>query len=95
MNSLKELLDKIYKDIQGSDIIKEYPEYSDRKLLGYELESIALDIMPDFVSEDKKEEFIDACEKSYNEVTFKEYIPNYQSFLKEVEGEFYEELKEE
>lgn len=95
MNSLKELLDKIHKDIQSSDLIKEYPEYSDRKMIGYELESIALDIMPNYIPEDKKEEFINECEENYNETTFKKYVKDYSLFLDEVEKKFYDGLKEE
>lgn len=95
MNSLKELLDKIYKDIQDSDILKEYPEYSDRKMIGYELESIALDIIPNFILEDKKEEFIEACEENYNEITFKKYVKDYSLFLDKVEKEFYDGLNED
>ena len=93
MNSLKELIDKIYLNIQKTDLLKKYPEYTDKKMVGFELEWIALDIIPDFIPEDKKEEFIDSCEENYNESTFKKYISNYSDFLNTVESEFYKELE--
>ena len=92
MNKLKELVDKIYLDLQSSDWIKEYPELSKKRNVAENLEAIALDIMPDFVSEDDLEEFADECEKSYTETTFKKYIKNYSEFLNMVEQEFYNGL---
>ena len=38
MNSLKELIDKIYLNIQKTDLLKKYPEYTDKKMVGFELE---------------------------------------------------------
>ena len=89
MNTLKELLDKIYLDLQNSDWIKEYPDLSEKKNVADALESIALNSLQDFVSEDELDAFADESEKSYTEATFKKYISNYPEFLNNVEQEFY------
>ena len=92
MNTLKELVGKIYFDLQKSDWIKEYPDLSNKRMVADELETIALNIMPSFVDESLLEEFSKACEKSYTEPTFKKYISNYSEFLNNVEQEFYNGL---
>ena len=48
--------------------------------------------MPNFVENDKLEEFVDESEKNYKEETFKKYITNYSEFLNNVEKEFYNGL---
>ena len=92
MNSLKDLVEKIYNDIKNSDLIKEYPEFSDKNIIAYELEGIALDIMPNFIPKTEFKEFIESCEEEYKESTFKKYIANYSEFLNSVESEFYKNL---
>lgn len=92
MNTLKELFNKVYSDLQKSNWIKEYPELSEKKVLADQLEAIALNIMPAFVDEDKLEEFADASDEYYTEETFKKYIDNYSEFLDAVESEFYNGL---
>ena len=92
MNTLKELLNKVYTDLQKSDRIKEYPDLSDKKVVADELEAIALNIMSGFVDEDMFDEFANASEESYTETTFKKYITNYSEFLDNVEQEFYNGL---
>ena len=89
MNKLKELVEKIYIDLQSSDWIKEYPELSKKKNVAENLEAIALSIMPDFVAENDLDKFADECDQSYTETTFKKYIKNYSKFLNMVEQEFY------
>ena len=89
MNTLKELVNKVYNDLQQSDWINEYPELMERYVVATSIEDIALDIMPDFVEKSKLKEFVDESEKNYKEATFKKYITNYSEFLDNVEQEFY------
>lgn len=92
MNTLKELLDKVYLDLQASDWIEEYPELSEKKNVADGLEAIALNSLQDFVSEDELDAFADESEKSYTEDTFKKYVKDYSEFLSYVESEFYNSL---
>lgn len=89
MNTLKELLNKVYLDLQNSDWLKEYPDLSEKRVVADSLEAISLNIIPNFVDKDKLEEFTNKTEESYTESTFKEYISNYPEFLGSVEQEFY------
>ena len=89
MNTLKELVNKVYNDLQQSDWINEYPELMERYVVSTSIEDIALDIIPDFVEKSKLKEFVDESEKNYKEATFKKYITNYSEFLDNVEQEFY------
>lgn len=92
MNNLKELISKVYKDLQESDWVKQYPELKQKGVVSNELQDIALDIMPDFVEKSKLNDFVDESEKNYKEETFKKYITNYSDFLERVEDEFYQSL---
>ena len=92
MNTLKELLDKVYLNLQDSNWIDEYPDLSEKRVVADSLEAIALNIILNFVDEDKLEEFTDKTEESYTEPTFKKYISNYSEFLDNVEQEFYNGL---
>ncbi len=92
MNTLKELVNKIYLDLQDSDRIKEYPDLTNKKLVADELEAIALNIMPSFVAENMLDEFENASEENYSEMTFKKYITDYSEFLDNVEQQFYNGL---
>lgn len=92
MNSLKDLVTKIYNDLQKSDWIKQYPDLTEKAFVWDIIQWIALDIMPNFVENDKLEEFVDESEKNYKEETFKKYITNYSEFLNNVEKEFYNGL---
>ena len=92
MNSLKDLVKKIYIDLQQSDWINEYPELNEKYVLTSFIEDIAIDIMPNFVEKSKLKEFVDESEKNYKEETFKKYINNYTEFLGAVEQEFYNGL---
>ena len=92
MNNLKELINKVYEDLQESDWIQQYPELKQKDVVSEELQDIALDIMPNFVEKDKLEEFVEESEKNYKEETFKQYISNYSEFLEKVEEEFYKSL---
>ena len=89
MNTLKELLNKVYLDLQKSDWIKEYPDLSEKRVIAGSLEAIALNIIPDFVDEGKLEDFVNESEKNYTETIFKKYITDYSKFLDNVEQEFY------
>lgn len=89
MNSLKELLNKVYLDLQKSNWIKEYPDLSEKRVIADSLEVIALNMIPDFVEKDKLEIFVNDSEINYSEETFKKYITNYSEFLDNVEQEFY------
>jgi hypothetical protein len=89
MDSLKELLNKVYTDLQKSDWIEQYPDLSEKDIVAEAVQNIALEMMPKFVEKDKLEEFIIECEKEYKEDTFKRYINNYSEFLDNVEQEFY------
>ena len=89
MNSLKELLNKVYTDLQKSDWIEQYPDLSEKDIVAEVIQNIALEMMPKFVEKDKIEEFVIESEKEYKEETFKKYIPNYSEFLDNVEQEFY------
>ena len=92
MNTLKELIGKIYTDLQKSDWIEQYPDLREKDILAEVIQNIALELMPSFVKEGKIEEFVTECEKSYKEETFKKYIPHYPEFLDHVEQEFYNGL---
>ena len=92
MNTLKELVNKIYNDLQESDWIEEYPDLSEKGIVADILQNIALDIMPKFVEKNKLEEFVNESEKNYTETTFKKYINNYPNFLNTVEQDFYNNL---
>lgn len=92
MHSLKDLVNKIYNDLQKSDWIKQYPELTEKSTVSDILQWITLDMMPKFVEKGKLEEFVDESEKSYTETTFKKYITNYSEFLNAVEQEFYNGL---
>lgn len=92
MNTLKELVNKIYNDLQESDWIKEYPNLMDKSFVWNIIQWITLDIMPKFVEKNKLEEFVDESEKNYKEETFKKYIINYSGFLDNVEQDFYNNL---
>lgn len=92
MNTLKELVNKIYTDLQESDWIKHFPDLSKKGFIWDIIQSIALDMMPNFIEKNKLEEFVDASEKNYKEETFKKYINNYSEFLDAVEKEFYSGL---
>jgi hypothetical protein len=89
MNTLKELLNKVYLDLQKSDWLKEYPDLSEKRVVADSLEAIALNIISNFIEKDKLEEFVEESEKNYKEETFKRYITNYSEFLDNVEQEFY------
>lgn len=92
MNSLKELLNKIYSDLQQSDWIEQYPSLAEKDIIWDIIQWIALDIMPNFVDKEKLEEFVDESEKNYKEETFKKYVINYPEFLDNIEQEFYNGL---
>ena len=92
MSTLKELVNKIYTDLQKSDRIKQYPDLTEKAFIWDIIQWIALDIMPNFVHKDKLEEFVNESEKSYKEETFKKYIDDYSKFLDSVEQEFYNGL---
>ena len=92
MNSLKELIDKIYNDLQKSDWIEQYPDLSEKDIVAEIIQNITLEMMPKFVGKDKLEKFVEESEKSYKEETFKKYIDDYSKFLDSVEQEFYNGL---
>ena len=92
MNTLKELVNKIYTDLQKSDWIKKYPDLTEKGIVWDIIQWIALNIMPNFVKKNKFEEFVDESENFYKEETFKKYIDNYSEFLGNVESEFYNGL---
>lgn len=92
MNTLKELVNKIYIDLQKSDWIEQYPDLTEKSFIWDMIQNLALEMMPNFVQKSKLEEFVDASEKNYKEETFKKYIDNYSEFLDAVESEFYNGL---
>ena len=92
METLKELVNKIYTDLQESDWIKQYPDLAVKSFVGEVVQNIALNIMPKFVEKNKLEEFVNESEKNYKEETFKKYITNYSEFLDAVEQELYNSL---
>ena len=92
MQTLKELVTKVYTEFQTTDWAQEYPDLTDIHILSDTLEDIALDSITDFVPKSQLKEFIEASEQNYTEDTFKKFIPNYEEFLNSVEQEFYNEL---
>lgn len=92
MNTLKELLNKIYTELQSTDWIEQYPDLAEKDVVAEIIQNIALEIMPSFVAKDKLEEFVESSEKSYKEETFKKYISNYSDFLDNIEQDFYKGL---
>ena len=92
MNTLKELVNKIYTDLQQSDWIKQYPDLAEKDIVADIIQNIALDMIPNFVEKGRLEEFVEESEKDYKEETFKKYINNYSDFLNNVESEFYNSL---
>jgi hypothetical protein len=89
MNSLKELIYKIYNDLQKSDWVEQYPDLAEKNIVSEIIQNITLEMMPKFVDKNKLEEFVNESEKNYREDTFKKYITNYSEFLDNVEQEFY------
>lgn len=89
MNKLKDLVKVVYNNLQESEWIDEYPELKEIDVVAEIIQNIALEMMPDYVSKNKLEEFVDESEKSYNEKTFEKYVENYSNFLGDVEQEFY------
>ncbi len=92
MNSLKELIYKIYNDLQKSDWVEQYPDLAEKNIVSEIIQNITLEMMPKFVDKNKLEEFVNESEKNYREDTFKKYITNYSEFLDNVEQEFYKWL---
>lgn len=92
MDTLKELVNKIYTELQFTDRIKQYPDFTEKDVVAVIIQDLALETMPNFVVEGRLEEFVEKSEKSYKEETFKKYIPNYSEFLNGVESEFYKGL---
>ena len=92
MNTLKELVNKIYINLQESDWVQQYPDLTEKDVVAEVIQNLALEMMPNFVQKGKLEEFVDASEKNYTEETFKKYIDNYSEFLDAVESEFYNGL---
>lgn len=45
MNTLKELVNKIYNDLQKSDWIEQYPDFTDKNIVAEILQDITLDMM--------------------------------------------------
>ena len=89
MDTLRELVNKIYNDLQDSDWINQYPDLTEKDIVSEITQTIALKTMPNFVKKSKLEEFVEESEKNYKEETFKKYITNYSKFLDNVEQEFY------
>lgn len=92
MNTLKELVNKIYTELQSTNWIEQYPDLTEKDIIAEIIQNIALDMMPNFIEKNKLEEFVDECEKNYKEETFKKYINNYSEFLDNIEQEFYNGL---
>ena len=92
METLKELVNKVYTDLQKSDWIQQYPDLVEKAIVWDIIQWISLEMMPNFVAKDKLEEFVDESEKNYKEETFKKYVNNYSEFLDKVEQEFYNGL---
>jgi hypothetical protein len=92
MNSLKELINKVYSELNKSDWIIQYPELSDINLLSEYLQDLTLEMIPEAVDKKRLEDFVTESETNYKESTFKKYISDYSSFLDNVETEFYNSL---
>ena len=92
MDTLRELVNKIYNDLQDSDWINQYPDLTEKDIVSEITQTIALKTMPNFVKKSKLEEFVEESEKNYKGETFKKYISNYTEFLGAVEQEFYNGL---
>lgn len=92
MQTLKELINKVYSEFQTTDWANEYPDLNDKRIIADTLEDIALNSITDFVPKNQLKEFIEASEKNYTETTFKKFIPDYGEFLNSIEEEFYNEL---
>ncbi len=92
MNTLKELVNNVYTDLQKSDWINQYPELTEKSTVSDILQWITLDMMPRFVESSNLEKFVNESEVNYTETTFKKYINNYPEFLNTVEQEFYNGL---
>lgn len=92
MNTLKELVNKVYTDLEKSDWIEQYPDLARKDVVAEIIQNIALEMMTNFVAKNKLQEFVDESEKNYKEETFKKYINDYSEFLDNVEQEFYNGL---
>jgi hypothetical protein len=92
MNSLKELINKVYSELNKSDWIIQYPELSDINLLSEYLQDLTLEMIPEAVDKKRLEDFVAESETNYKESTFKKYISDYSNFLDNVETEFYNSL---
>ena len=92
MNTLKELLNKVYMDLQNSDRIEQYPDLAEKYIVAEIVQGLALEMIPKFLPKDRLEEFVNESEKNYKEETFKKYVTNYSEFLDKIEQEFYNGL---
>lgn len=92
MDTLKELVNKIYTELQSTGRIKQYPDLTEKDVVSEVIQDLALEMMPNFVQKGRLEKFVEESEKSYKEETFKKYITNYSEFLNSVESEFYNGL---
>ena len=92
METLKELVNKVYNDLQKSDWIKQYPDFAEKDVVSEIVQNIALKMMPEFVEKNKLEDFINESGENYKEETFKKYIISYSEFLDKIEEEFYNGL---
>lgn len=92
MQTLRELIQKIYNDLKQTDRIVHYPELSEIRTLSDYIQDLALDMMPEFVNKNELDIFVEESERNYKESTFKKFIPNYSDFLNHVESEFYSSL---
>lgn len=92
MDTLRELVNKIYNDLQDSDRLNQYPDLAEKDIVSEIIQTMALKMMPKFIEKSKLEEFVEESEKNYKEGTFKKYISDYTEFLGAVEQEFYNGL---
>jgi len=87
MKSLKELVAHLVSSVEASDIddtLLRDPDY-----ISGMLQISALEKIPAYISDDQLEAFVDASEKSFKESTFKQFIPDYETFLRELEADFW------
>ena len=74
MNTLKELVNKIYTDLQKSDWIEQYPDLAEKDIVADIIQNIALDMMPNFVQKTRLEEFVEEIMRYY-------YMGDYEKSL--------------
>ena len=88
MNSLKELNHSLKEYLQNAELRDSFPDFQDVDYLRSTVQIFALEMIPQFIPDEKLDEFMNISDENMTEETFKKYIIDYPSFLEKVRAEF-------